>query len=112
MASKEYHFAVISKITLEHEKGAQTSILKRSDLRLEVSGNLDKGQYLDGKSLPRKDALKPITNALVHGLIVHVSNCANKGWMKEGDHMKYIFSELQRAFVALKSDPHESTMEY
>jgi len=107
----EFHFAVISKITLEHKKGEATSALKYSDLRLEVSGNLDKSTYIDGKGLPRKEAMKPITNALVMGLITNMRNGSAKGWWKEHEHMEYVINQLQRAFVAL-GETGESTMEY
>jgi hypothetical protein len=108
----EFHFAAISKITLEHEKGAPTSVLKANDLRLEVSGNLDRSVYIDGKGLPRKEAMKPISNALVMGLITNIRVGAAKGWWKEHEHMQYVVDQLQRAFVAQTSEPGESTMEY
>jgi hypothetical protein len=112
MPKQVFHFCAISKITLEHEKGAPTSVLKAADLRLEVSGNLDRSVYVDGKGLPRKEALKPISNALLHGLIVNIRMGAAKGWMKEGEHMQYVIDQLQRAFVHQTSEPGETTMEY
>lgn len=108
----EFHFAAISKITLEHKKGEPTSALKYSDLRLEVSGNIDRSHYIDGTGLPRKDALKPITNALVMGLITNMRMGAKKGWWKEHEHMQYVIDQLNRAFVSQASDPGISTMEY
>lgn len=112
MPKRTFHFAAIAKITLEHERGAPTSVLKASDLRLEVSGNLDRSVYIDGKGLPRKEALKPISNALVMGLITNIRNGAAKGWWKEGEHMQYVIDQLQRAFIQPASEPGESTMEY
>lgn len=111
MSSKTFHFCAISKITLKREKGAAMSQLLTTDLRLEVSSNLDRSMYIDGKGLPRKDAMKPITNALLHGLITNVRHSATRGWMKEGEHMEYIINQLQRAFVA-NSDESISEMEY
>ncbi len=112
MSKQQFHFAAISKITLEHEKGAPTSVLKQSDLRLEVSGNLDRSMYIDGKGLPRKDALKPISNALVMGLITNIRMGAGKGWWKEGEHMQYVIDQLHRAFVHPHDELTDSTMEY
>lgn len=112
MPKREYHFCAISKITLEHEQGAPLSTLKASDLRLEVSGNLDRSVYLDGKSLPRKEALKPISNALVMGIITNIKMGAQKGWWKDHEHMQYVIDQLQRGFVAQSTEPKESTMEY
>jgi hypothetical protein len=112
MRKQQFHFAAIAKITLEHEQGATTSVLRASDLRLEVSGNLDRSIYIDGKGLPRKEALKPITNALVMGLITNMRMGAVKGWWKEGEHMQYVMDQLQRAFVHPGQQPTETTMEY
>lgn len=111
MPKNQSHFAAIAKITLECEKGAQRSTLVATDLRLEISGNLDRSRYIDGAGLPRKDALKPITQALLQGLIVNMRMGAAKGWWKEGEHMEYVFAELQRAFVT-PGNVSESTMEY
>ncbi len=112
MAKRTFHFAAISKITLEHEEGKPTSQLRSNDLRLEVSGNLDKSMYVDGRGLPRKDALKPISNALVLGLVTNIRLGGAKGWWKEGEHMHYVIDQLHRAFVEVGSDPFEGEMEY
>jgi hypothetical protein len=112
MPKRTFHFAAISKITLEHEQGAPTSVLRAADLRLECSGNIDRSVYIDGKGLPRKEALKPITNALVMGLITNMRMGAAKGWWKEHEHMEYVINQLQRAFVQPSGESGESTMEY
>jgi hypothetical protein len=112
MPKTQVHFVVISKITLEHELGATTSQLRTCDIRLEVSNNLDRSRYIDGCGLPRKDALKPISNALLQGLIANMRHGAEKGWWKEGEHMQYVTDQLQRAFVHPGIDLTESTMEY
>lgn len=112
MPKHTVHFCAISKITLEHEQGAPTSVLRAVDLRLELSGNLDRSRYVDGKGLPRIDALKPISNALLHGLITNIRNGAARGWWKEHEHMQYVIDQLQRAFVHTGTDIGESTMEY
>lgn len=104
------HFTAVSRITLEYTEGEKTSILKGTDLRLECSGNMDRSRYIDGAGLPRKEALKPLTNALLHGLIVNMRMGAAKGWWKEGEHMQYITDQLNRAFVT-PGDVTEATME-
>lgn len=112
MAKINFHFCAISKISLEHEEGAPKAYLKQCDLRLEVGGKLDKNAYLDGKGLPRKDALKPTTQALLHGIMTNIRLGHNKGWWKDHEHMQYVIDELQRAFVAQTSEPFEATMDY
>lgn len=112
MPRRTAHFCGISKITVEHEEGAPTSVLKAVDIRLEVSGNQDRSKFIDGKGLPRKEALKVITQTFVQGLIANVKHGHAKAWWKEGDHMRYIIEQLQKAFVATTEEPGESTMEY
>jgi hypothetical protein len=108
---KDFHFIVISKMALTHEKGQSSSILKFADLRLEVSKNMDAGVYIDENDLPTKEALKPISNTLVLGLITNMRNGAIKGWWKESEHMQYVIDKLQEAFVTVTSDPINSTMD-
>ncbi|GAO43770.1 hypothetical protein [Flavihumibacter petaseus] len=111
MPKQQFHFAAISKIILEHEEGTPTSILKSTDLRLEVSGNLDRSVYLDGRGMPRRDALKPITQALLSGLTLNIAMGHEKGWWKDHEHIQYIIEQLQRQFVAQK-ETGEGMMEY
>lgn len=111
MPKKTYHFTAISKITLEHHTGEPTSILKTCDLRLEVSGNLDRTQYIDGKGLPRKKALKPISNALAAGIAANIRMGHEKGWWKDHEHLQYVIDQLQRHFVT-NAEMGISTMEY
>lgn len=111
-SNTQFHFAAISKITMEHSAGIPSSVLRSTDLRLEVSGNLDKSRYLDDQGLPKEISLMPISIALITGLIVNVRMGAEKGWWKEGEHMEFVFSELKRVFVAQASTPHISSMEY
>lgn len=112
MPRNEYHFVAISKVTFEHESGARRSKLLATDLRFEVSENLDRTMYLDKDDLPIKDAIKPITIALVSGLIANIRFGAHKGWWKEADHIRFAIDELQRLFVDIGGTPTISKMEY
>lgn len=94
MSKTEFHFAVINKITMEHEKGSSQSTLKSSDLRLEISGNLDKLQF------PTKMGVKAISINLISGIIANIRYGTAKGWWKEEEQLRYIIEELQRTFGA------------
>lgn len=108
----EFHFAAIAKMTLRHKKGESTSTLVSADVRLEPGKGLDRNVYLDGRGLPRKEAMKPILNTLVMGLITHMRHSAEKGWMSEGEMMRYVINNLERAFVEVGPKTIEATMEY
>jgi hypothetical protein len=97
--SQIFVFTVISQMFLECEPGAARSALKESKLRLEVSKNLNKGLYLDNRDLPKTEAIKPITAALIQGLMTNIKHADSKGWWKESDHFKYVIDELQRMFT-------------
>jgi hypothetical protein len=99
MPTQKFTFEVTSQMTLEYTHGATSSSLQDAFFNLRPLKPLDKSIYLDDKRMPRKKALKPITNTLVASLIAHVRASAIKGWMKEGDHMEYIMKQLQGIFV-------------
>src|SRR5690554_5415925 len=101
----QFHFAAIAKMTLEYTEGEQTSTLVEASVRLEPGKGLDRNVYLDGKGLPRKEAMKPILNTLVTGLITHMRHAAQKGWMSEGEMMRYVIKNLEGAFVAVGEAP-------
>ena len=109
MSKDTFHFVVITKATFEHENGAPTSTLKQVDLRLEVSGNLDKSNYVDD-GLPLKEAAKPIASTLVAGLLANIKNCHDKGWWKDHEQMHWIIDALERGFVE-HTTVREATME-
>lgn len=109
-----FSFTVISRIILEHEPGTQRSTLEESNLRLEISKNLDRKMYLDNKDLPKEPATKPVTQALIQGLMTNIKLAHEKGWMNEADHLRYVIDELQRAFTHVAySEPkiNEGTMD-
>lgn len=110
MSKNQYHFVTVCKTTYEHHTGMETSQVISNDLRLELSGNLDRSVYIDGKGLPRKDALKPISANLLLGLITNIRMGAEKGWWKESEHMQWVINHLQEAYVT-QASIGESTME-
>jgi hypothetical protein len=105
-------FEGVSRVTVEHEKGAPSSKLKKVEIRLEVSKNQDRSVFFDGTGAMRKAAMKPLTQSLLQGLVANVKNAHAKGWWNEVEHMKYIVDELGRAFATPTDKPFEATMEY
>lgn len=111
MPKTTFHYAVVSKITMEHEKGAKGSTLQSCDLRFEVSNNLDKSFYLDADDLPKKEAIKPITATLIMALASNIKYGHSMGWWNENDHVRHAIDELTRAFASV-AEVQKSTMEY
>lgn len=99
MSGKPAFFTAISRLSMAPNK-EDVVMLHSNDLRIELSGNIDRDVYLDGKGLPRKAAMNITTQALVLGLICHVKVCVSKGWITNQEAMEYIISELGRAFAA------------
>ncbi len=101
-----YTFTVVSKMMLEYTVGQTSSTLRETKLALELSKNLKKETCLDAKNLPTKEAIKPITQTLIHSLMTNIKLADKKGWWSEGDHMKYIIGQLEKAFTDVNySDP-------
>jgi hypothetical protein len=112
MPNIQFHFVAISKITMRHEMGAPASQINHTDIRLDVSKNLNKATYLDQEGLPTKEAIKPISLAFLQGIITNIQLGHEKGWWKEADHMRYVIDELQRAFVHPTNGLEVTRMEY
>jgi hypothetical protein len=106
------HFTItgISQIKLSYEKGAPKSKHVATHIRLEVSDNLDKKQYLDSKERPTKEGSRALTQALVQGLIGNIHNAHQKGWRDSAEHLRYVIQELEKGFVQV-ADVKDGTMD-
>lgn len=96
-----FHFVAMSKIVLECKPGDTTSVMQHCDVKLETSRNLDRKEYIDGRGMPRKNALRPLISALVHGLVSCIKWAVKQEWATEEDLRTKINEELDRG---LKSE--------
>lgn len=110
--TRHLYFTGICRMHLEHTEGSPTSVLKETNVRLELSKNLDKDRYLQ-RDLPTKEGLHVLQNTLIHGIMTNIKIAHEKGWKNESEGLKYVIDELHRAFVGVHySDPkiEEGTM--
>jgi hypothetical protein len=98
---KKFQFTGISRITLIHSDGMLTSKLHSTDLRLELSNNLDNRKYLD-KGIPTQNAIKPLTQCFIQGLVANIQAAHDHGYWDSAEHLRYIISELERGFIEVK----------
>jgi hypothetical protein len=105
----EFYFIATSKVTMAHEPPAPQSKHIATDLRLDISPNLDRKIYLDKDDLPTKDGVKPLTLCLTQGLIATIHKAHQEGWWDSAAHLRYIIAELERGFVSV-ANVGESTM--
>lgn len=92
-------FTAISRITLRNNPDGKSTKLVQTDLFLECSDALDKTVYLDENQLPTKHGIKPMTQALVQGLIGNIHMAHQKGWWDSAEHLRYVIAELERGFA-------------
>lgn len=95
--SEEVHFTGVSRITGEPSGKGLT--IKYCDYFLEISGNLDASRYLNTDGLPHGDGYKAFTQALVQGISANIAKAHEDGVWLEADHLRYVITELERAFV-------------
>lgn len=107
----DFHFVVVAKMELEHEKGSPKSSLKSTSYRMQTSDNLNAKMYHED-GIPTKDGLKPVTQTLITALIANISVGKLNGWWADYEHMQYIFEELQKQFVEQTGEPEIGKMEY
>lgn len=106
--NREYYFIGTCKLTMTHENGAPKSNHGSTDIRLDLSPNLEKKMYLEN-DLPTKDGTKPLTLGFIQGLVANIHKAHEQGWWDSAAHLRYIIDELQRGFVSV-AKVGESTM--
>ncbi len=111
MDKRKYHFAAISKAEFEHKEGAPNSTIVASNIRFEMSDNLDKRYYLEPDGMPKQSAIKPITITLLAGLEVNVRYGEEMGWWERKEHIEYIIEQLKK-IGETPGNVGVSTMEY
>lgn len=97
----QFQFIASSKLTLEHKQGEPTSRHVRTDIILDISKGMDKSVYFDKEGLPTKAASKPMTQALVQGLVANIHQSHEKGFWDSAEHLRYIIAELEKGFAAV-----------
>lgn len=96
--NRKFVFTGISKLTLSHEDGTSTSSHEATDIRLEISNNLDNKKYLN-RGLPTKEGIKPLSQCFIQGLVANIHNAHQLGYWDSAEHLRYIIKELERGFV-------------
>jgi len=76
----EFSITGISKVTMEHKKGEANSTHVATDMRFEISKNMDRKMYLDNNDLPTQVAIKPLTQTFIQGLVCNIHMAHQKGW--------------------------------
>lgn len=96
----KFHFTGISKVVYDHDGQSPKSEHVLTDFRLEISNNLDHKVYLN-KGLPTKEAIKPLSQCFIQGLIGNIHKAHDKGWWDSAEHLRYVIDELERGFVQI-----------
>lgn len=94
-----FSFTAISQIELSHDKGAPKSKHVATNIRLEVSDNLDRSRYMDKELRPTEEGSRALTQTLLSGLAANIHNMHQKGWRDSAEHLRYVISELERQFI-------------
>ena len=98
MHKNTFTMTAISKLHLEHEKGALKSNLKKVDVKLVPDSKLDIQAYLD-HGAPTQGGARAMTNCFVQGLISCIHFQHELGWWDKKECLEYIKTELERGFV-------------
>jgi hypothetical protein len=85
--TQRFRFIGISELVLEHKPGEYKSTHVATNVRLELSKNLEKSQYLKN-DLPTRDGVKPLTQAFIQGLVANIHSAHDKGWWDSAEHLR------------------------
>lgn len=71
-----------------------------TDIRLELSNNLDAKKYLN-RGLPTPEGSRAMTTTLVAGLVANIHKAHAEGWRDSAEHLRHIIAELERGFSSV-----------
>lgn len=94
-------FTGISKLTVEANIDGKTSRHISTDFTLEVSKNQDRNMFLDFKGRPKKEGVKPLTQAFIQGLVGNIHFAHERGFWDSAEHLRYVIDELTRGFATV-----------
>ncbi len=100
MAKKTFSLCTISKVVFTGEGDSTLCHVDSSTLALEVAGEIDARGFFDKDELPSQQALKPISNTLVMGLVTNIHFGAAKGFLSQDEHLEYIYDAIKTALAA------------
>ncbi len=104
----KFNFTAVSRVTLDNVPGELTSRHIATDIRLEISNNLDHHIYLK-KGLPTKEGATLLTKALVSGLSANIHACHQKGYKDSAEHLREVIKQLEEEFITV-ADIQEGKM--
>lgn len=96
----EFTFEATCQMHVEHQRGDSCKLL-RSNLSLEVSGELDRSMYIGQDDLPTKSGSEALTKTLVTGLACNIHAAHQQGFKNDVVHLKEIIEELTKLFAAV-----------
>ena len=88
-----------SILTLGYKESNNKAKLISTDFNLKVSEQLDENMYLDEEGLPTKIGSHAVSQCFIQGVIGNVHYAHEKGYRDSAEHLRYIISELERAFI-------------
>ena len=100
MGAVKYKFSAIVVCEFEtHTESHKKSKLNTTELLLELSDNLERNAYFDETGMPKKDAIKPLSEVLVSGLASNIHYAHQNGMWDSAEHLRYVIMRLEQLFV-------------
>lgn len=84
---------------MNYEQGDKTSSHVATDIRMQVSPNLDHKRYINQDGLHGQLGVKPLTETLIQGLIGNIHYAHQNGYWDSAAHLRHIIDELTRGFA-------------
>lgn len=110
----EFEFKATAVIRLRHNGEKKGSELLHSKFYFEPSDNLPNEVYVDAEGIPTHEAIKPLTQCFIQGLLGNIHTAHLSGRWDSAEHLRYIIAELERGFIenpSIKKVPRNSESE-
>ena len=100
--TKQFGFRLLVQSFMEHKIGEKHSSVKKVEMALDPSSNLNIDAYLkeNGKAGLTKAGMEIVTAVLVQALVSNIHQAHEEQYIDSAKHLREIISALEDGFVA------------
>lgn len=95
----EFNLQGKSMITLDYEKGNETSTLVQTKILLSVDDRVDHDHFFKADGLPSAAGTKALSQCFTQGLVANIHQAHENGYWNNAEHLRYIIQQLENGFA-------------
>lgn len=95
---KKLAFTALAQLVVEYNAVTGKARPLETNIRLDVSPELDASKYMDDETIFTKEGGKIMTEALTQALIANIHICHEHGFRDSAEHLRYVLKQITEGF--------------